>query len=203
MAASTEVSAYQDFAARRMQMGEFIRSFGDSQFANESLFVFDMDPDLFEGHDGGYRKYIPSMEKAHSRDQKLKRGQLGKDFTTPVVFKEFLKREGTGWNMLSLSDSDHGLGFHAHGKSWIALVFGTKRWWVYAPGTMPKRVSESLSPLASMAAWAKEYDALAAGVTKDEEKPHTCTQHAGEAFYLPAGWAHATCPGPPGAVKRP
>ena len=38
------------------------------------------------------------------------------------------------WHMLSLGGNNAGLGWHMHGKSWLGLVYGRKRWYLYGPG---------------------------------------------------------------------
>ena len=41
--------------------------------------------------------------------------------------------------MLSLGASRTGLPFHIHGETWLALIHGRKRWFVYPPGAYPPK----------------------------------------------------------------
>ena len=60
------------------------------------------------------------------------------DFAIPSYFRSFaspghIKRQ-SAWYMLSIGGSKQGLPFHAHGETWLGLVNGQKRWFVYPPG---------------------------------------------------------------------
>jgi hypothetical protein len=45
------------------------------------------------------------------------------------------KHDGDGsWHMLSLGQSRAGLPIHVHGETWLGLVYGAKRWFLYPPG---------------------------------------------------------------------
>ena len=48
-----------------------------------------------------------------------------------------LNQQGITWHMLSLGASRTGLPFHIHGETWLALIHGRKRWFVYPPGASP------------------------------------------------------------------
>ena len=120
--------------------------------------------------------------------------RLGEDFAAPAGWSsleelhaddEATDRGGRkGWQMLSLGGDGAGLGWHVHGASWLGLVAGEKRWFVYRPGQAT--LAERGHPLHSAADW------IASGPAEGAAQPLTCTQRAGELFYLPAGWPHLT-----------
>ena len=120
--------------------------------------------------------------------------RLGEDFAAPAGWsslEELHANDATtdrggrkGWHMLSLGGDGAGLGWHVHGASWLGLVFGEKRWFVYRPGQAT--LAERGHPLHSAADW------IATGPAEGAAQPLTCTQRAGELFYLPAGWPHLT-----------
>ena len=95
---------------------------------------------------------------------------------------------GGGWNVLSVGGAGSGVGWHAHGESWLGAVHGRKRWFVCPPGGLS--AAEIGSPLLSSFGWVgRHYAAVAAG----EGVPcYEAEQVAGELMYLPPGWIHAT-----------
>jgi len=65
--------------------------------------------------------------------------ELRSDFSTPPLFTSWGAADrqtgpGHSWHMLSLGASRTGLPFHVHGETWLGLVFGKKRWFLFAPG---------------------------------------------------------------------
>ena len=146
--------------------------------------------------------------------------ELGKDFRVPIFFQDWDNKEneekGISWHMLSLGPSRTGLPFHVHGETWLALVYGQKRWFLYPPGTgMPPELEKSFNPLRTVEAWFQDiyhqmsdYDIpptstwVGMGSTNKNMdnstdyskgfKPMECIQQAGDILYLPAGWSHLT-----------
>jgi hypothetical protein len=187
---SAEVLAYGDSAAQSVLLADLVGSFGE-QGSAEDLFVFDSMSDLFDSHRGGFQSRPPPLPAYSSMPAGVNesRGVLARDFETPAWARFFLSQGASvGWNMLSLADDSHGLGFHNHGKSWLALVYGSKQWWVYPPGGVPAALSRLMQPLHSVSEWLP--DALL--TLPNHELPISCLQSPGEILYLPAGWVHAT-----------
>ena len=146
--------------------------------------------------------------------------ELGKDFRVPIFFQDWDNKEneekGISWHMLSLGPSRTGLPFHVHGETWLALVYGQKRWFLYPPGTgMPPELEKSFNPLRTVEAWFQDiyhqmsdYDIPPTSTwvgmgSKNKNmdnstdyskgfKPMECIQQAGDILYLPAGWSHLT-----------
>jgi hypothetical protein len=119
--------------------------------------------------------------------------ELKEDFRTPDFFLSFngegSRRQKQSWHMLSVGGSRRGLPFHVHGETWLGLVFGRKRWFLYPPGkglTNMARVGHH--PLLSVWHWFKHV----LPHLKGEERPLQCSQRAGEVMYLPPGWKHLT-----------
>jgi len=113
--------------------------------------------------------------------------------------------------MLSLGPSRTGLPLHSHGKTWIALIHGSKRWLAYPPGhNAPPALQQRFNPLKPVHAWLEEiYPELAGlpvapvdGVSSSASagsgsgpvytRPVECLQRPGDIVYLPAGWVHMT-----------
>lgn len=113
------------------------------------------------------------------------------------------------WHMLSIGPSRYGLPFHNHGQTWLAVVHGTKYWFVYPPGFgAPRSVDSMFSPFTSALDWYNEvyphilesanakaplhtsFSALHGGYAG--YRPLECRQHAGDILYLPSMWSHMT-----------
>jgi hypothetical protein len=85
-------------------------------------------------------------------------------------------------------------------KTWLGLVFGNKRWFLYPPGMdAPLNILKKtsfLKPLMSSYQWFKEVRPLLLGLSQnnyeDGSRPSECTQSGGDVMYLPAGWKHLT-----------
>jgi len=154
--------------------------------------------------------------------------ELAQDFSVPPLFKNWAgdRKRGTSdlgggrarqggaaagpqaWSILSLGGSRTGLPLHVHGETWLGLVFGAKKWYLYAPGDdAPASVQAATTrarPLMSAYQWATQ--ALprikhperfrgggdGGGAGGDGGLPLECVQRAGQVLYLPAGWKHAT-----------
>eukprot|EP00614_Pseudopedinella_elastica_P001762 CAMPEP_0172598708 /NCGR_PEP_ID=MMETSP1068-20121228/18776_1 /TAXON_ID=35684 /ORGANISM="Pseudopedinella elastica, Strain CCMP716" /LENGTH=532 /DNA_ID=CAMNT_0013398681 /DNA_START=385 /DNA_END=1979 /DNA_ORIENTATION=+ len=99
--------------------------------------------------------------------------ELAADFQVPRVFastfagpekRAVSQPQAAGasgaWTILSLGASRTGLPFHAHGETWLGLVFGAKRWFVYPPGFDAPRAVQLNStwarPLMSSREWVEE-----------------------------------------------
>jgi hypothetical protein len=58
------------------------------------------------------------------------------------------------WHTLSIGASKTGLPFHSQGNSYVAVVHGNKRWFVYPPGARaPVEVAQETHPLRSVWGW--------------------------------------------------
>lgn len=138
--------------------------------------------------------------------------ELRNDFDVPEVFSDWSNMQaeaaGTSWHMLSLGPSRTGLPFHTHGETWLGLVYGSKMWYFYPPGTgpPPPSVQQPFSPLDSVSHWAdvtlpslrslpfaptpRGNTSLPAG--EEFYRPLECLQSPGDIMYVPAGWSHQT-----------
>jgi hypothetical protein len=97
-----------------------------------------------------------------------------------------------------------GLPFHSHGMTWIAVVHGAKRWFVYPPGyNAPSDLEAASNPLFPVWTWFTRVYPRMVGLTKPplrgsgEEavtgyRPLECVQRAGDVVFLPARWSHLT-----------
>lgn len=105
-----------------------------------------------------------------------------------------------------------GLPMHSHGKTWLAVVFGAKSWYVYPPGFgVPHHVSKAFSSLQSVKHWQTNiftqylqhlpkpmlFNRSTLRMTKNplatsDVQPLYCLQRAGEIVYLPDLWSHLT-----------
>ncbi len=109
-----------------------------------------------------------------------------------------------------------GLPFHNHGRTWLAVVHGAKRWFVYPPGYgPPPELDDLLNPLLPVSAWLSEVYPLLqqypkppmyAHQSKEAEedrmksgaaapvgyRPLECLQRPGEVVAMPDRWAHMT-----------
>lgn len=98
---------------------------------------------------------------------------------------------------------------HSHGKTWLAIVHGAKKWFVYPPGSgLPLQGETSLNPLLPSAAWVNRTYELTKALPKPPGynqqscerqdnvelgyRPLRCVQRAGQVVFLPAGWSHQT-----------
>lgn len=100
---------------------------------------------------------------------------------------------------------------HSHGKTWLAVAFGNKRWYLYPPGSgFPTNFSRNYSMLQSVSQWQesampvmKDYLPPVAfdsnrlqmkrnPATANGFRPLQCEQRAGDIVYLPDGWSHLT-----------
>ncbi len=122
--------------------------------------------------------------------------ELIKDFSNPDIFQQFCNKEaiktGEAWLIFSLGSSRSGLQFHVHGPTWLGLVFGQKRWFLYPPGS---GLSSNAAyheagwhPLMNMITFV---DSILSKLGHGAG-PLQCTQLPGDIIYLPAGYKHAT-----------
>ncbi|CAM9115880.1 unnamed protein product [Chrysoparadoxa australica] len=121
--------------------------------------------------------------------------ELLEDFTVPDHFQSFNNKtsllNGMSWHIMSIGGSRGGLPFHVHGQTWLGLVFGAKRWFVYPPGEGPPPSVESAlggHPLLSSWEWCR----TVLPHLEPQHQPMQCTQHGGDLFYLPPNWKHLT-----------
>lgn len=140
--------------------------------------------------------------------------ELEKDFKTPPHFEGFdnaaTLEQGNAWHMLSLGPSRSGLPFHVHGETWLGLVYGSKRWFIYPPGKGPHHTeleSAGWHPLLGVLEWFQNIlprlteisnNKKTHGIETAHEKNFgsgsllQCVQAPGDVVYLPANWKHAT-----------
>eukprot|EP01035_Chromulina_nebulosa_P020454 gene20454-26540_t len=136
--------------------------------------------------------------------------ELKKDFITPEFFQQWNNEDSTltghSWYMFSLGQTRTGLPFHIHGQTWIGVVHGNKRWFVYPPGiSAPQNIEKTYNPLQNVWEWFLLIypSILALNLTKpsltasenDRSKgyrPLECLQEEGSIVYLPTGWSHMT-----------
>ena len=80
-----------------------------------------------------------------------------------------------GVHQLYVGPNGSGANMHYHGDAWNTLIYGKKKWF-FLP---PKHATFSLEP-------AHEF------VSRMPARAMQCTQHSGEAVFVPHDWAHAT-----------
>lgn len=98
-----------------------------------------------------------------------------------------------------------GLPFHNHGQTWIAVIHGSKRWFVYPPGyNAPQDIDNRFPPTLSAWEWFQNYYPLIKdlptpfnafnddGTLADGYRPLECIQRAGDILFLPDLWSHMT-----------
>lgn len=192
VATTAEVVALGDKLGARRSLRDFVESFDRGE--NTDLFAFDTSTSLLHGHDGGYKAMPPGYDASPDTPT----GVLAEDFTTPEIFKDFLRDAEIGWNMLSLGGADQGLQFHTHGASWLGLVYGVKEWWIFPPGAFPADIAAAMMPLHPANDWVPpmttkllENQRSGEQLGNDDRLLH-CVQQEGEALFIPAGFAHAT-----------
>lgn len=133
--------------------------------------------------------------------------ELKKDFPIPKAFQSWdnfhSESRGFSWHLLSLGPSKAGLPLHMHGTTWLAVVHGAKRWFVYPPGSSPpKDIEKDFNPLDSVHDWYQTIYPKLINLPKpkpwivDEDligyRPLECLQESGDVLYLPKGWVHMT-----------
>ena len=87
--------------------------------------------------------------------------ELRQDYVIPKLFNAWdnsaRENQGEVWHMLSLGASRSGLPFHVHGETWLGLVFGQKRWFLYPPGYgPPEETYASFVPIRRVNDWLTE-----------------------------------------------
>eukprot|EP01034_Spumella_vulgaris_P024386 gene24386-30728_t len=140
--------------------------------------------------------------------------ELAGDYSVPSMFSHWdnveVEKANRMWHMLSLGPSRSGLPFHHHGRTWLAVVHGAKRWFVYPPGYgSPPEVDALANPFLSTSRWLEEVypglidypkppvyghleDALSTSVPRTGYRPLECVQRPGEVLFVPDRWAHMT-----------
>jgi hypothetical protein len=138
--------------------------------------------------------------------------EMVEDFRIPALFSDWdnpeNERAGFSWHMLSLGASRTGLPFHEHGETWLALVHGEKRWFVYPPGYSLPSYALPKNPLEPVYQWLVDmYESLedldtpplvkgimGGNFRREEEdyRPLECVQQPGDVIFLPRGWSHMT-----------
>ena len=90
------------------------------------------------------------------------------------------------YRMHMVTGNQGGLGWHMHGRTWLGLVYGRKRWHVYAPGNATPHARSH--PLYDAEQWVR----VVLPTLPADQQPLQCTQVGGEVMYLPPAWAHLT-----------
>ena len=101
-----------------------------------------------------------------------------------------------------------GLPFHHHGDTWLGLVYGMKRWFIYPPGASPPAsIERTYNPLYPVLDWFTSTYPLLKGLNQPPVngdipvpqeaghkgyRPLECVQMPGDIMYVPASWAHST-----------
>lgn len=117
-------------------------------------------------------------------------------------------QSGNTWHIFSLGASRTGLPFHSHGPTWLGLVHGLKKWYIYPPGTGPPAdYFNQTGIVSSVGAWVSDIlpsmldlpvapmldlEGATGAVNQQGYRPIEYTQRAGEILYVPAGWVHQT-----------
>jgi hypothetical protein len=84
--------------------------------------------------------------------------ELRQDVIIPSFVESWdnLERESNKsmWHMLSIGPSRSGLPLHSHGKTWISLVYGAKKWFLYPPGyNLPDSFGQECHALCTVSQW--------------------------------------------------
>lgn len=96
-------------------------------------------------------------------------------------------------NYLLLGGNASSVAFHSHADSVVALLFGTKRWFIFPPDTTPR---PRWRDPRGMWTWADQRsrgqgEPAAVGIESGSELIE-CIQKPGDILYVPEGWHHAT-----------
>ena len=118
------------------------------------------------------------------------------DASNPRQFSE-LGLFGTDEDvMVSVAPSRAGFPLHAHGRSWMGLVHGSKLWVMYHPEMVAKLPSHVYDPLVARQTrweWFRDvYRERIIGELPESEQPLVCMKHPGEVLVLPDYWYHLT-----------
>ena len=127
------------------------------------------------------------------------------DIVEPEIPTWMGMREGEMWHIFSLGASRTGLPFHSHGPTWLGLVHGLKRWYIYPPGTGPPDGHHNdTGIISSVNEWTADVLPTLRGLPQAPTdlpgeldahrsrgyRPIEYTQYPGQILYLPAGWSH-------------
>lgn len=143
--------------------------------------------------------------------------ELANDVIIPSVFpwdNPSNEQSNVMWHMLSLGPGNSGLPFHVHGKTWISVIHGAKRWFVYPPGFSPPSTTDPhfqnltsrsfTTVLFGVSTWfdevypiLRQFPSLSLDTFHQLSptqgfRPMECVQEAGDIMYLPDGWSHMT-----------
>ena len=173
-------------AKQRKTLGEYLGTFGS--VTGKPLYEFAHNP-------------MPTPEQAAAGQDLVDRDGVGffgpaaknlrSDFDIPPLLSHFATeyppgKKGGAQTTLNIGDHGSGVPPHVHGEAWITSVYGAKKWFLYAPGTVP--VKALPDPLASLQQWETEV----LPTLSPTERPLECLQERGETLYFPTGWVHAT-----------
>lgn len=92
-----------------------------------------------------------------------------------------------------------GLPFHNHGKTWLAVVHGTKLWFQYPLGfgqstdLTPYRWFQEVFPtLQDYPLPPIQPGTFNSSLSSTKYKPFTCVQYEGDIMFIPTQWLHMT-----------
>ena len=114
--------------------------------------------------------------------------EMRHDFTVPAHFQSLHSASSGSDPYLFLGGTGSGLGFHAHGHAWNAVVFGSKRWLLYPPGHR-MAYTEGKEEATDGVAWLRDVYPAVDGTPL---APWECVSYPGDVVYVPADWLHAT-----------
>ncbi len=230
---------WQAFDNDKWQPHKLIREYGKHVISSDSQVSIVQGGGKSDMKFNSLSKIIREMREAHVNNSKLIDGTddinfvqdsftfdasilnsipaLQSDFLVPQVFDDWMTdprvKEGNAWHIFSLGASRTGLPFHTHGKTYLGLVHGMKRWFVYPPGTAaPESIMRDTNPLQTVhywlhhiyplfeeGSWSKpdiytDYTTVERNddITRRGYAPLECTQEAGDLLFLPAAYSHQT-----------
>jgi hypothetical protein len=110
------------------------------------------------------------------------------DFSLPDFLKSNTVFETHVEHFIAVGGTGTGTVWHSHFPAWNAVVRGSKRWFLYPPGSPPPIEYPAWRPIQK---WFDDVYTKKLAPTPGMA-PLECTLGAGEVLYLPGGWYHAT-----------
>ena len=126
------------------------------------------------------KELVPNLPRAHkSKEQKEQKEQEQKEQQEQEQEKQVVR------TFISITSPRRcqGLPFHKHGKTYLTLVTGTKKWLVAPP---------EMRPTSNMIWTSCSSDYCSDSDSVSNDAVHMLKQKAGEILFLPEGWWHST-----------